>query len=57
MFAFCSLSKKVFPQAAQSQANCAQLPDVVLGMIRDQAQAIVGMLERVRVLRQHKKAA
>jgi uncharacterized protein (TIGR02284 family) len=34
-----------------------QLPDDVLGIIRNQAQAIVGMMERVRVMRQHKKAA
>ncbi len=34
-----------------------QLPDDVQGIMRNQAQAIVGMLERVRVMRQHKKAA
>jgi uncharacterized protein (TIGR02284 family) len=34
-----------------------QLPDDVLGIIRNQAQSIVGILERVRIQRQHKKAA
>ncbi len=34
-----------------------KLPDDVLGIIRNQAQAIVGMLDRVRVMRQNTKAA
>ena len=34
-----------------------QLPDEILGIIRNQAQAIVGRLERVRVMRQNRKAA
>ena len=34
-----------------------QLPDDVLGIIRNQAQAIVGRLDRVRVMRQNRKAA
>ena len=34
-----------------------QLPDDVLGIIRNQAQAIVGMLERIRVMRQRQRAA
>jgi len=33
------------------------LPDDVLGIIRNQAQAIVGMLERIRVMRQRQRAA
>jgi uncharacterized protein (TIGR02284 family) len=35
----------------------AKLPDDVLGIIRNQAQALVGTLDRVRALRQHRKAA
>jgi uncharacterized protein (TIGR02284 family) len=34
-----------------------KLPDDVLGIIRNQAQAIVGTLDRVRVMRQNTKAA
>jgi hypothetical protein len=34
-----------------------QLPDDILGIIRNQAQAIVGLLERVRVMRKHRKVA
>jgi uncharacterized protein (TIGR02284 family) len=40
--------------------NCIRdnkLPDDVLGIIRNQAQAIVGTLDRVRVMRQRKKVA
>ncbi len=33
------------------------LPDDVLGIVRNQAQAIVGTLDRIRALRQHRKAA
>ncbi|HKD85001.1 MAG TPA: PA2169 family four-helix-bundle protein [Terriglobales bacterium] len=34
-----------------------QLPDDLLGVIRNQAQAIVGTLDRIRALRQQRKAA
>jgi uncharacterized protein (TIGR02284 family) len=34
-----------------------KLPDDILGIIRNQAQAIVGTLERVRVMEQSRKAA
>jgi uncharacterized protein (TIGR02284 family) len=34
-----------------------QLPDDVVGIIRNQAQSIVGILDGVRVMRQHTKAA
>ncbi|MGC2112151.1 MAG: PA2169 family four-helix-bundle protein [Candidatus Korobacteraceae bacterium] len=34
-----------------------KLPDDVLGIVRNQAQALVGTLDRVRALRQHRKAA
>ena len=34
-----------------------QLPDDILGIIRNQAQAIVGLLERVRVMRKYRKVA
>lgn len=33
------------------------LPDDILGIIRNQAQAIVGTLDRIRALRQRRKAA
>ena len=33
------------------------LPDDILGIVRNQAQAIVGTLDRVRALRQRRKAA
>lgn len=35
----------------------ARLPDEVLGIVRNQAQAIVGTLDRIRALRQRPKAA
>ncbi len=34
-----------------------KLPDDILGIVRNQAQAIVGTLDRIRALRQHRKAA
>ena len=34
-----------------------KLPDEILGIVRNQAQALVGTLDRVRSLRQHRKAA
>ncbi|HUI83514.1 MAG TPA: PA2169 family four-helix-bundle protein [Candidatus Binatia bacterium] len=34
-----------------------QLPEDILGIIRNQAQAIVGMLDRIRALRQRRRAA
>jgi len=34
-----------------------KLPDDILGVVRNQAQAIVGTLDRIRALRQHRKAA
>lgn len=34
-----------------------KLPDDILGIVRNQAQAIVGTLDRVRAMRQHRKAA
>jgi uncharacterized protein (TIGR02284 family) len=37
--------------------NDNKLPDDVLGMIRNQAQAIVGTIDRVRAMRRHNKAA
>ncbi len=33
------------------------LPDDILGIVRNQAQAIVGTLDRIRALRQQRKAA
>ena len=46
---------------AQSQYDdCIRdghLPDDILGIVRNQAQAIVGTLDRIRALRQHRKAA
>ena len=35
----------------------AHLPDNILGVVRNQAQAIVGTLDRIRALRQQRKAA
>jgi uncharacterized protein (TIGR02284 family) len=46
--------------AKDAYEKCIQdkkLSDEVLGIIRNQAQAIVGTLERVRVMRQQHKAA
>jgi len=37
--------------------NDNKLPDDVLGTIRNQAQAIVGTLDRIRAMRRHSKAA
>ena len=34
-----------------------RMPDDILGIVRNQAQAIVGTLDRIRALRQHRKAA
>ena len=34
-----------------------QLPDEILGIIRNEAQAIVGTLDRIRALRQQQRAA
>jgi uncharacterized protein (TIGR02284 family) len=34
-----------------------RLPNDILGIIRNQAQAIVGTLDRIRALRRHQKAA
>jgi len=34
-----------------------KLPDDILGIVRNQAQAIVGTLDRIRALRQNRKAA
>jgi uncharacterized protein (TIGR02284 family) len=35
----------------------AKLPDDVLGIVRNQAQALIGTLDRVRAMRKHRKAA
>jgi len=35
----------------------SNLPDDILGIVRNQAQAIVGTLDRIRALRQHRQAA
>ena len=37
--------------------NDNSLPDGILGIIRNQAQAIVGTIDRVRAMRQRNKAA
>lgn len=34
-----------------------KLPDDIVGIVRNQAQAIVGTLDRIRAMRQHRKAA
>ena len=34
-----------------------KLPDDLLGIVRNQAQAIVGTLDRIRALREHRKVA
>jgi uncharacterized protein (TIGR02284 family) len=34
-----------------------KLPDDIVGVVRNHAQAIVGTLDRIRALRQHRKAA
>jgi len=34
-----------------------ETPDELVGILRNQAQAIVGTLDRIRALRQHRKAA
>lgn len=34
-----------------------KFPDDIVGIVRNQAQAIVGTLDRIRALRQHRKAA
>jgi uncharacterized protein (TIGR02284 family) len=48
-----SYAKDAYDKCIQDK----KLSDEVLGIIRNQAQAIVGTLERVRVMRQQHKAA